>query len=270
MANRDPYRSAALVESDETPPPADEFGEFRSTHLPDPGVNRRRNALVIAFAFAFAFAFVLIAFKPAVTTLPRALALLAGFLVVGLLFRRALPPATFRVSLYERGVAVVYPDGSWKSIPYAAVDAVWYSVPSYLLVLRWRKRIDGLILMTRERRKLPIPLGVADNAAVLRAVLAGCTQPLVAEADAALRTGEELDFERARIGADYIVIDGVRIPWSDVVIDVRVGAIDFSRDGVRFAKITCDRVPHPRLFAHLVRKLASRANIVDRDYAATW
>ncbi|NUO51250.1 MAG: hypothetical protein HOV80_20525 [Polyangiaceae bacterium] len=270
MAGTDPYRSAALVESHDTAPPTESFGEKVSTHETDPQVDRRRTAAAAALAYALALGFVLWQWRPEVTTLWRAVVLLAAFIALGLLMRRAYPPPHVRVTLFERGIAVIYPDGSWKSIAYETVDAVWYVVPRHLWVFRSRSRLEGLVLMTADRRKLPVPLFVHDAAAVLRAVVAGVTQPLVAQAEEALRAGEELDFGNIRITEVDLVAAGVRFPWKEIEATVRRGSIELTRAEDSIAKITCDGVPHPRLVCQLVRRLAARSKIEDAGYASTW
>jgi hypothetical protein len=270
MSSGHPYRSLEPIEPEHDPPPPEDFGALRSTHEPPPRLERRRTALAAACGFsAILFGILLHARRGDLASTANVLLLLAAFILLGLLIRQVMPPAPLRVAVFEHGVAVVYPNESWKSMTFQAVDEVWYTRDQTLGVDRSRGARAGLMLVNREGRALDVPLDVEDREAVFRAVYAACTHPLVAEAERALARGEELSFGEIRFDQRTVVVKGKPVPWREVDAAFHTGHVVLTARGETLAVVKNDAVPHPRLFAHLVRRAASKTSDTDGD-AAGW
>lgn len=271
MSPVDPYRSPQPVEADREPPPPEDFGALRTTHDALPQLARRRAYLVAAGVCSVILFGVLVNAKPgALAPAGNVVLCLSAFIVIGMLFRRSMPPPAIRIAVFAQGVAITYPNGAWAKLTFQAVDEVWYVRKGLRRIFRLDGSYAALRLVTRSGRSLELPLAVHDADAVFRAVHVACTQPLVAEAERALDRGEELTFGRVRLDRRAIVVGGVPHPWSEIEATFHAGYVVLDAGARHIATVGNDAVPHPRLFAHLVRRAAAKLSNADPRQGSTW
>ena len=112
-----------------------------------------------------------------------------------------------------------------------------------------------------------MPLTVEDPLTPVHWAVRHCSDPLLADAQAALRAGETLTFGSVRIDREGVVVGRRRaLPWKELrLARLQPGKIALYRRMPIFPwrTIRLDRVPHPTLFVKLFRELAPEVEVDD-------
>ena len=107
---------------------------------------RRGGALAGAVVFGAVFFSVLAnAQHDALSNPVNVLLTLAGFIVLGKLMRATMAPPHQQVGIFEHGITVLYPNETWKGMPFEVIDEVWYRA-KLLSLDRLRGTYSALVL----------------------------------------------------------------------------------------------------------------------------
>jgi hypothetical protein len=156
-------------------------------------------------------------------------------------------------------------------IPFEDVDEVWYDLDSHSTWVARFSTIHALRLVEHGGRSHRVPLTVQAPWEIVAWVQRHCSQHLLPQARRALRSGETLTFGTIRIDATAIVFGRTRAVWTDVrLVRMQSGRLAFFRRApiVPWKTVPLDTVPHPFVFATLIRELAPRVE-VDNPFAAS-
>lgn len=251
----EPYRSPeALPPSGPTSGDlAMRLGVRRSVHRPPPFWRSLLPATMV-------FIGVLLGCAMSATVAVLPVALLLGVVGSALTARGPLGRRGVRLEVHAHGVVVVTPNAR-EVILFQDVDAVWYEVRR----AAGFAQIQAFCLIDHDGVSHRVPLVLEDAVGAANWILRHCSEPLISDARAALRAGESLTFGEIRIDRDTITV-GKRAPvtWKEVrCAHLRSGSIALFRRMPFFAwrTVRMDRIPHPMVFARLVRDLVPRVKI---------
>ena len=140
----------------------------------------------------------------------------------------------------------------------SARNEAWFDLE---FLMYCQVRTTGLRLMELSGGTFYVAGPVDDAVGLFNAVLRRCSEPLVAEARAALREGEVLTFGKVRISRDGMRIGDAKAAWSEIhLVRLQPGKALFLRGSSLFAWRTVkhDEIPHPTVFLRLVSELAPK------------
>jgi hypothetical protein len=257
----EPYRSAS--ESPAGGEPKDDAALLgpRRTFVPPPLGRALLPALLsstTALTFAVTFGLAYGAYVTAVT--------LPGILVLFVVLAWSpLRCRSLRIDLHASGLTVSRA-GRREVVAFEDVDEVWFVVEagSHAAVVR------ALRFVLRDRSQKLVPLAVQGANDLLREVHNRCTRPLQVEALRALDAGETLTFGAVRLERDGIGTPAWQARWKELSLVRYVpGRLCFFRGQRVFPwkSIRLDEVPHPLLFAALVRRCAGS---IESDTFVAW
>jgi hypothetical protein len=165
-----------------------------------------------------------------------------------------------RVILHQRGL-IVSTRRTRDVILFSTVRDVWWDG---LSTFAYGARIAGLRLVDDRSRPHIVPVGLDRGDEVIRWVERHCTEPLTAEARAALQGGETLTFGAVSFDREHLCFRKVRVPWGRIrLVRLLPGRVAFFRSLPVFPwrSVRLDRVPHPSLFVRLLRDVARNVEI---------
>jgi hypothetical protein len=168
------------------------------------------------------------------------------------------------LEVYARGL-VVDTGRSRDQVLFEAVDALWYELD--VTSGWWGRvaRIESFRLIDHDGAAHRVPLALEGAAEAAQWIVRHCTDPLLADAQAALRAGETLTFGKVRIDREGLALgDKPKVAWSSLRLTrLQPGSISLFRrlPVLPWRTVRLDRVPHPTLFARLVRELSVRVEI---------
>lgn len=166
-----------------------------------------------------------------------------------------------RVVLHARGLVVQGPHGR-DVVDFSTVrDVFWEG----LTLQSMAATVGGLRLVDQRGRSHRVPLRVERCGEVLRWVERHCSEPILPDARAALRTGESLTFGPVTIDREGVRFQTrARVPWHRVrLVRLLPGRVAFFRAQVIFPwkTVRLDAVPHPSIFLRLVREAAPKTEV---------
>lgn len=189
-----------------------------------------------------------------------------GILAVALVSYAPLRRRNRRVEVHAHGIVVVTPK-SRDEVVFEDVDSLWYEMDFSSLGPASRARVVALRLVDHTGIEHRVPLTISDPLTACQWAVRHCSDPLLADAQAALRAGETLTFGAIRINREGIAFGKRRaLPWMQLrLLRLQPGRIALYRRMPIFAwkTIRLDRVPHPTLFVKLLRELAPEVEVDD-------
>lgn len=258
----EPYRSPASPPATETVEEvldvATRLGLLRSVHRAPP----LWRALLPALAPVVMAAAVVSGAGGAILPIAGTFAVIA----VALLSYGPLRRRNRRVEVHAHGIVVVTPKAR-DAVVFEDVDALWYEMDFSSMGPSSRARIVALKLVDHAGVVHRVPLTVEDPLTPVHWAVRHCSDPLLADAQAALRAGETLTFGSVRIDREGVVVGRRRaLPWKELrLARLQPGKIALYRRMPIFPwrTIRLDRVPHPTLFVKLFRELAPEVEVDD-------
>jgi hypothetical protein len=254
------------------PPPreaqdeASRLGEVRSHH----GAPPLWRALIPAAAISILLPPIVVATGQATELGVWAICLATMAVVFAVFAWSPLRQRRTHVTLCARGL-VVEQRGARGVIPFEDVDEVWYDLDTHSNWIARFSTLHALRLVEPGGRAHRVPLTVQAPWQIVAWVQRHCSQHLLPQARRALRSGETLTFGAIRIDATGLAFGSTRVAWSDVrFVRMQSGRLAFFRRAPIFPwkTVSLDSVPHPFVFASLVRELAQRVE-VDNPFAAS-
>jgi hypothetical protein len=195
-----------------------------------------------------------------------------GVIAVAIVAYGPLRMRSRRVEVHAHGMVVVTPK-SRDAIVFEDVDSLWYEMDFSAVGPASRARIVGLKLVDHAGVEHRVPLEVEDPLTPLHWAVRHCSDPLLADAQAAIRAGETLTFGSVRIDREGIVVGrGGSVRWKKLrLARLQPGKIALYRWMPIFPwrTLRLDRVPHPTMFVKLFRELAPEVEIDDPN-AKPW
>jgi hypothetical protein len=170
-----------------------------------------------------------------------------------------------RIDLHEGGL-VIRGLGAREVVIFEDVGELWYDVEYHQY---GQAIITGLRLVEASGVKHQVSIRVEDGVGLLNTVLRRCSEPLMAEARAALREGDTLTFGKVKLDRDGITIGDARAAWSELqLVRLQPGKALFLRGSSLLAWRTVkhDAIPHPTVFLRLVIELSPK---VENDESVT-
>jgi len=111
----------------------------------------------------------------------------------------------------------------------------------------------GVVLVSRDGRRLRIPSRLEGNADVVRTVAQNCVRPLFTQALSAMSSGECLSFGPIDLNAEGVYVDRELLPWDEIErVDVEETGLAFH--GKETHRIEAERVPHAKLLVSLLKR----------------
>ncbi|WP_394831021.1 hypothetical protein LVJ94_31375 [Pendulispora rubella] len=250
-----PYRSPA--EKPEPPQePKDEasvLGALRSTHAALP----LWRGLLPAIAVVVILILVAIVLAPSAGAIVFAIVLPSAALLFLVLGWSPLRARALRVDLHANGVVVT--DATRREvIAFEDVDEVWYDMDSLGTPV---PLIRAIVLVDHQGAKHPVPLTVQNCATIAQWITRQCSDPLMANAVQALRSGETLTFGQVEVDRTGIRTRSWATRWSDLrLVRIAPGRVHLFRRQTVFPWRTVrhDQVPHPSIFVKLVTECAQK------------
>jgi hypothetical protein len=250
-----PYRAPSESSFEAEPNREPDLGSERSVH---PG---RVGAVSVSAAFALGM----------ILLVGLAVAPMLGWLALALVSSLALAAGAWlgidvlrirgtRVVLHQRGL-VVATRGARTVIPFSSVCDVWWEGVSWAM---YRANVSALRLVDDSGRAHRVPLIVERADEVMSWVDRHCSAPLLSEARAALRVGETLTFGSVRFDRESVSLGRSRVPWTRIrLVRLLPGRVAFFRSFPIFPwkTVRLDRVPHPSIFARLLRDAAPKVEV---------
>ena len=189
-----------------------------------------------------------------------------GILAVAIFSYGPLRHRNRRVEVHAHGIVVVTPK-SRDAVVFEDVDSLWYEMDFTSVGPSSRARIVGLRLVDHAGVEHPVPLTVSEPLTAIHWAVRHCSDPLLVDAQAALRAGETLTFGAIGIDREGIAVGKRRaLPWKQLrLARLQPGRIALYRRMPIFPwqTIRLDRVPHPTLFVKLFCELAPAVEIDD-------
>ncbi len=170
-----------------------------------------------------------------------------------------------RIDVHEGGL-VYRGFGPRSAVIFEDVGEVWFDLESLMF---GQVSTTGLRLMEHSGGTFHVTGQVDDALGLFNAVLRRCSEPLVADARAALREGDVLTFGKVKIDRDGIEIGSAKAAWSEIqLLRLQPGKALFLRGSSLFAWRTVkhDEIPHPTVFLRLVSELSPK---VENDESVT-
>jgi hypothetical protein len=248
-----PYRTPDAPPPEPAPPPISPLGALRSIH--EPALRAYIVVAAIAVGLILLMGAVLaISFGAAVFAIVTPVAGVAALLTLPALRLRGV-----RVDLYARGVVVLRGDQR-DQVLFEDVDELWLELDG----VQRQARIRSLKLIDHDGAVHRIPALMKDAVPLVRWIERHCSDPLFHEAKRALDAGEVLTFGKVQVTRESLTIGRASVPWRSLrVVRMQLGRIAFFRWQPVFPwrMVTLDSIPHPAVFARLVREAAPRIEV---------
>jgi hypothetical protein len=247
------------------PPPADEadpvaqLGALRATYASPSLRDALSGPLVVAG--------VLVAFSFATGWTVSYVFLPAAAWIVAVPLVRFLSDRGWTVSIHEKGLllsrAGARPQRSLVS--FDNINEVWVELARFRRQSKLFPRAVRLLDFDGAEHRAPL---TSTNAGPLMGALVQAhAQPLLEEAEAALREGETLKFRSVHLEKDGIFVGGAKLHWSGLrLAALKRGKLYLygRRPLLSWRTIRLDRFPNPTVLAYLVLSRAQGARVDDQ------
>lgn len=234
---------------------ASRLGDERSVHKTPP---------LWAVLFAPIVLTLVVCLLAASAGVPALLCSAVGLAILALVAWPALRDRGLRVVLRARGIEVHRP-GTRDAFAFEDVDEVWLELSP--LHPRSGAPVRAIRVVEYGGVTHRVPTAVSDSVLLVTSLIRLCQGPLLAEAQEAIKRGEELNFGLVRINPDSVTVKGASRKWRDirsVVVSHGRAHIYGRAPLLAWRTIHLDRVPNAPVLLGIIAQRTSAIRLEDR------